>query len=58
MYAFANVHLPAIFADHMVLQRNATVNIWGHAEPNEEITLTADFLDREYKVKANSHGNY
>lgn len=58
MYASANVHLPAIFADHMVLQRNATVNIWGHAEPNEEITLTADFLDREYKVKANSEAKF
>ena len=56
--AFANVHLPAIFTDHMVLQRNAEVNIWGNAEPNEEITLKADFLDKEIKVKANSEAKF
>ena len=57
-HAFANVHLPAIFTDHMVLQRNAEVNIWGNAEPNEEITLKADFLDKEIKVKANSEAKF
>ena len=51
-FAMANIHLPAIFADRMVLQRNAEVTIWGNADPREEITLKADFLDKEYKVKA------
>ena len=51
-FAMANIHLPAIFADGMVLQRNAEVTIWGNADPREEITLKADFLDKEYKVKA------
>jgi sialate O-acetylesterase len=47
---FANIHLPAIFTDNMVLQRNAEVVIWGNASPKEEITLKADFLDKEYKI--------
>lgn len=51
-FTFANIHLPAIFSDDMVLQRNAEVTIWGNADPREEITLKADFLDKEYKVKA------
>ncbi len=50
----ANINLPAIFKDNMVLQRNSEITIWGHATPNEEITLQADFLDKEYKVKTGS----
>ena len=47
----ANIHLPAIFADGMVLQRNAEVTIWGNADPREEITLKADFLDKKIQVQ-------
>lgn len=46
----ANINLPAIFTDNMVLQRNAEIVIWGNANPKEEITLKADFLDKEYKT--------
>lgn len=56
--AFANIHLPAIFADGMVLQRNSEVTIWGNAEPREEITLKADFLDKEYKVKTSNDATF
>ena len=40
--ALAEVSLPALFSDHMVLQRGAAVSIWGNAEPGEEVTLTID----------------
>lgn len=36
----ANVALPAIFSDHMVLEQNAKVKIWGWAKPKEMITIT------------------
>lgn len=39
--ARAEVKMPAIFGDHMVLQRNAAVPVWGWAEPGEAITITA-----------------
>nr|WP_314495893.1 sialate O-acetylesterase [uncultured Chryseobacterium sp.] len=57
-FSFANIHLPAIFSNDMVLQRNAEVTIWGNADPKEEITLKADFLDKEYKVKASSDATF
>lgn len=57
-FTYANIHLPAIFADDMVLQRNAEVIIWGNADPREEITLKADFLDKEYKVKASNDATF
>lgn len=36
----AAVRLPAIFSDHMVLQRDAVVPVWGWADPGEAVTVT------------------
>ncbi len=38
---FADVKLPAIIGDHMVLQRDISVPIWGWADAGESITVTA-----------------
>src|SRR5438876_4983592 len=35
-----SLHLPSIFSDNMVLQRNFATPIWGSAVPNQSITLT------------------
>ncbi|WP_368411299.1 sialate O-acetylesterase [Paludisphaera mucosa] len=37
--ARADVKLPAIFGDHMVLQRSLPLNVWGWAEPGEDVTV-------------------
>lgn len=37
--AHADVKLPAIFADHMVLQRGKPDPVWGWADPGEEVTV-------------------
>jgi len=39
--AQANVKLPNIFGDHMVLQRDAEVPLWGWADPGEQVTVSA-----------------
>ena len=38
--AMADVRLPAIFGDHMVLQRQMPLVIWGWADADEEIKVT------------------
>jgi sialate O-acetylesterase len=38
--AWADVTMPALFSDHMVLQRDMNVPIWGWAEPGEKVTVT------------------
>ena len=38
--ALAEVQLPAIFSDHMVLQSAAAVPVWGWADPGEEVTVS------------------
>ncbi|MWB95973.1 sialate O-acetylesterase [Flavobacterium sp. GA093] len=54
----ANVTLPNIFGDNMVLQRNAEVKIWGWANPKEEIKLIASWNNQEYKVTANNQAQW
>lgn len=36
----AEVKLPAVFADYMVLQRDQPIPVWGWAEPAEKITVS------------------
>lgn len=35
----ADVKLPSIFSDHMVLQRDAAATVWGWASPDEKVTV-------------------
>ncbi|MCE0497745.1 MAG: sialate O-acetylesterase [Methylacidiphilales bacterium] len=36
----ADVKMPAIFGDHMVLQQEMTLPVWGTADPGEKVTVT------------------
>lgn len=38
--AVAQVHLPAIFSNHMVIQRDLPVHVWGLAAAGEEVRIT------------------
>lgn len=38
--ASADVKLPAVISDHMVLQRDADAHVWGWANANEAVTVT------------------
>lgn len=38
--AQAVVSLPALFSDHMVLQRNKDIPVWGHSDAHEVVTVT------------------
>jgi sialate O-acetylesterase len=37
--ARAEVRLPALFSDHMVLQRDSRIPVWGWAEDGEQVTV-------------------
>ncbi|KOS05852.1 sialate O-acetylesterase [Flavobacterium akiainvivens] len=54
----ARITLPAFFNDNMVLQRNATVKIWGWANTGEEVILTTGWDNAVYKVKANNQAQW
>ena len=46
-----NIVLPNIFNDHMVLQRNSEVTLWGWGDLNEEVHIITSWDDKEYKIK-------
>jgi sialate O-acetylesterase len=52
----AQVKLPAIVRDSMILQRDSKVNIWGWAAANEKVTVK--FNSKQYKTKADNAGNW
>lgn len=52
----ADVWLPAVIGEHMVLQRETEVPIWGKAEPGERVTVSADWLDKPVATTTNSGG--
>ncbi|KRD12853.1 sialate O-acetylesterase [Flavobacterium sp. Root901] len=56
--ALANVTLPNIFGDNMVLQRNSEVKIWGWANPKEEIKLVSGWNNQEYKAVTNNQAKW
>jgi sialate O-acetylesterase len=54
--ARADVKLPAIFGDHMVLQRDQKDRVWGWADPGEEVTVT--IKDQSKTAKAGPDGKW
>lgn len=52
----AEVKLPGIFSDRMVLQRETPIPIWGWAEPKE--TIVVDFNGKQYKTRASKTGEW
>jgi sialate O-acetylesterase len=54
--AHADVRLPRLISDGMVLQRDMKVNVWGWASANEKITV--QFRDKVYSTFANGKGDW
>ncbi len=54
--ANAAVKLPPVLSDHMVLQRDLNVPIWGTADPGEKVTVK--FRDQEKTGTADAAGKW
>jgi sialate O-acetylesterase len=52
----AKVRLPAVFADHMILQRDANVTVWGWAAAGEKVTVT--FAGQKKTATADEAGKW
>lgn len=52
----AEVRLPHVFGDNMVLQRGQPVPIWGHAAPGEQVTVR--FANQVRQTTANDDGTW
>ena len=56
--ALAQITLPAVIGDHMVLQRNAVVNLWGKANPGARVHIKTSWNQKSYSVVANKEGSW
>ena len=54
--AHADVRLPALFSEHMVLQRDANAPVWGWAEPGEQVSVT--LADQSQTAQADAKGKW
>jgi sialate O-acetylesterase len=52
----ADVKLPAVFGDHMVLQQQTKLKFWGTADAGEEVTVTVG--ESKAAAKANEDGKW
>ena len=54
--ASAAVRLPQVFSDHMLLQRDVAVAIWGWADTGEEVTVA--FAGQAKRAVADGSGRW
>ncbi len=54
--ARAEIHLPAIFGPHMVLQRDQKDRVWGSAEPGEKLVVA--IAGQEKSTEAGADGKW
>ena len=54
----AKVTLPKMFADGMVMQREADANLWGWADASSTVKITTSWDNKTYTTKAGSDGKW
>jgi sialate O-acetylesterase len=54
--ALANVKLPSVFTDHLVLQRDLPAPVWGWADPGEKVTV--EFAGQTKTATADANGKW
>jgi sialate O-acetylesterase len=52
----AEIKLPAIFSDNMVLQQQSSATVWGWAKPNATVRVTASWNGKSYSAKSDGTG--
>ena len=54
----AQVRLPSIFTDNMVLQQQAECAVWGWAKAGSTVTVSASWDKKKYAAKADAAGKW
>jgi sialate O-acetylesterase len=57
-FACAEIKLPAIISDNMVLQADANAPIWGSAEPQSKITIACSWSDAKVTADSDKQGKW
>jgi sialate O-acetylesterase len=54
----ADIRLPSVISDNMVLQRNSETKLWGWSNPGERIIITVSWNNRTDTVTANGEAKW
>lgn len=54
----AEIKIPSIFGNHMVLQQKAYVALWGSATPGKTVRIKTSWDEKNYSVQANNSGDW
>ena len=55
---FAEIKLPAIFGNNMVLQQQTDVAVWGTADKNSAVEVITSWNNKKYSTKAEEDGHW
>jgi len=54
----AEIILPSIFGNNMVLQQNSNVAVWGKAAPNTAVRIKTSWNNKTYSARSGSDGSW
>ncbi|MDA3881894.1 MAG: sialate O-acetylesterase [Bacteroidales bacterium] len=54
----ANISLPSVFSNHMVLQRNSEITVWGWGKPYEKISIIPSWDTVVVYTETNNQANW
>ncbi|MEZ4774200.1 MAG: sialate O-acetylesterase [Bacteroidia bacterium] len=57
-WIYADISLPGIFTDDMVLQQNAEITFWGWAKPREKVHISLPWLDSALVTETTNQGTW
>jgi len=56
--AEAQLKIASVLSNHMVLQRNADVKLWGKAKAGEKVTVSVDWNAKKFTTNSDSNGKW
>ncbi len=54
----AQIELPALFSDNMILQQQTVVPVWGWGQKNSEYTIETSWNKKSFRVKSDQQGKW
>jgi sialate O-acetylesterase len=57
-YLNAQLSLPSVFGDNMVLQQQTNVPLWGKADPGSRVSIKTSWNGRSYSARADGDGKW
>ncbi len=58
LVSHAQLKLPSLFSDNMILQRESEVKIWGWADPKAKVEIKTSWSETPVSVKASKEGKW